>query len=359
MSIESRRREFHSHVWNHSVDPFQLQFDDRRPLNEREIDGLEKIAKAALLETDATKACATIQRELKLHAELFAATLQVVGLTRNKILQDLKAAARSAPVVQTIPTNYARLPFTAAWTAAGPYLLRRLQQVFRPLVAEFDDEAFGRSVEALNQATWPGYIRQERAKRSGHEAEGRMAQLLLATKFPFEPEEKADNPLCRDAQIGGISFDLVVPSVKAPALVFKATVHTSNIGQYGESKDHLEVDEAKRWLDGAYSQKSRPKLVALIDGVGFESNRAGLDGVLEKADEFCQFRTIWKIVAMASTALERPVKIFLPQAELDYFADFIKEHSKSAEYEVYDPAVLTRYPPEDIVVAGDATIVAS
>lgn len=156
MSIESRRKEFNSHVWNHSVDPFQLQFDDRRPLNEREIKGLEKIAKAALLETDPIKSCALIQKELRQHKELFAATLQVVGLTRNKILQDLKAAARSAAVAQVIPTNYERLPFTPAWQAAGPYLLRRLQQVFRPLVAEFDDEAFGRSAEALNQATWPG-----------------------------------------------------------------------------------------------------------------------------------------------------------------------------------------------------------
>lgn len=224
-------------------------------------------------------------------------------------------------------------------------------------MGEFDDEAFARSVEALNQATWPGYVRQERAKRSGHEAEGRMAQLLLATRFPFQPEEKADNPLCRDAQIGGISFDLVVPSVEAPALVFKATVHTSNIGQYGESKDHLEVDEAKRWLDETYAPEDRPKLVALIDGVGFESNRAGLDGVLEKADEFCQFRTIWKIVAMASTALGKPVKIFLPRAELDYFSDFISTNSSSAEYAVYDPAVLADYPPDEVVVAGDATVI--
>lgn len=239
MSLEKRRQEFNSHVWNHSVDPFQLQFDDRRPLNEAEVEGLRKIAKASLMETDPEKSTLAIQKALKVQPELFPAALQLVGLTRNKILQDLKAAARSAPVAQSIPSSFARLPYTNAWNAAGPYLLKRFQQVFRPLVGEFEDEVFARSVEALNQATWPGYVRQERAKRSGHEAEGRMAQLLLATKFPFQPEEKADNPLCRDAQIGGISFDLVVPSVAAPALVFKATVHTSNIGQYGESKDHL------------------------------------------------------------------------------------------------------------------------
>lgn len=357
MSLEDRRKEFHSHVWNHSVDPFQLQFDDRRPFNDQEIAGLREIAKASLLEANPDEACKSIQKVLKKDKALFACALQVVGLTRNKILQDLKAAARSASVKQVIPSSYDRLPFTSAWQAAGPYLLKRFQQVFRPLVAEFDDEAFDRSVEAINQATWPGYVRQERAKRSGHEAEGRMAQLLLAAKIPFEPEEKADNPLCRDAQIDGISFDLVVPSVKAPSLVFKATVHTSNIGQYGESKDHLEVDEAKRWLDETYSGNARPKLIALIDGVGFESNRAGLDGVLEKSDEFCQFRTIWKIVALACTALDRKAKIYLPKSELDYFSDFIAIHSDAVDFREYDPSILAEYAPEDIVVAGDATIV--
>ena len=76
-----------------------------------------------------------------------------------------------------------------------------------------------------------------------------------------------------------------------------------------------------------------------------------------KADEFCQFRTIWKIVAMASTALHKPVKIFLPQTELDYFADFINANSSSAEYAPYDPAVLADYPPDEVVVAGDATVI--
>lgn len=206
-------------------------------------------------------------------------------------------------------------------------------------MADLGDDSINRAMEALNQATWPGFIRQERAKRSGHEAEGRVALLLLSARMQFEPAEKADNPLCRDAQIDGLSFDIVVPNVKKPKLLFKATVHTSNIGQYGESKDHLEVDEARRWIDGKYGANDRPVLVALIDGVGFESNRAGLDGVLEKADEFCQFRTIWKILVLASSALERKLTLLLPKTELVYFQDFLAVHSKWTTAKEYSTEV--------------------
>lgn len=110
MSLEKRREEFNKHVWNHSVDPFQLQFDDRRPLNDTEIEGLRVIAKASLLETDPAKATAAIRQTLRLQPILFPVALQLVGPTRNKILQDLKAAARSAPVAQSIPSSYERLP---------------------------------------------------------------------------------------------------------------------------------------------------------------------------------------------------------------------------------------------------------
>jgi hypothetical protein len=179
--------------------------------------------------------------------------------------------------------------------------------------------------QALNQSTWPGYVRQERAKRSGHEAEFRLATLFSSLKIPFVPEEKAENPLCRDAQIGGISFDIVVPDLRAPKIVFKATVHTANIGQYGESKDHLEIDEARRWLD-TLPGAERPLLVALIDGVGFRSNSAGLNGVLLKSDEFCQFRTIWKAAILAARATRRALDVYLPADALKRHAGFIDRY---------------------------------
>lgn len=126
-------------------------------------------------------------------------------------------------------------------------------------------------------------------------------------------------------QIDDISFDLVVPNAKKPLVVFKSTVHTANIGQYGESKDHLEIDEARRWLD-ALKTSPRPKLVAFIDGVGFRSNRAGLDGVLSKSDEFCQFRTIWKAAIIAGHAVKRKKRILLPRAILAEFKPFIEKY---------------------------------
>ena len=73
--------------------------------------------------------------------------------------------------------------------------------------------------------------------------------LLKNCGLPFQPVEKAENPLCPDKTIHKVSFDLVVPLEDAPVMVVKSTVHTSNIGQYGESKDDLEVREARKMLE--------------------------------------------------------------------------------------------------------------
>jgi hypothetical protein len=269
-------------------------------------------------------AATTIKQELLANPKLFDVLLQLVGLTRTKILSDLKAAVRSGAVSVAVPSSYKRLPFTAAWQIAGPYLIVRLRKVLLCLPQE--RAALSKSLEALNQGTWPGYIRQERAKRQGHEAEGRLAALLLACRIPFEPENKADNPLSGDVQVNGVSFDIVVPEVRHPNICVKSTVHTANIGQYGESKDHLEVDEARRMIEERFPRKRRPLLFAFIDGVGFESNRAGLEGVLLKADEFCQFRTLWKAVVVIAHRLHRPLRLILPQAEIDEYRTFLRDH---------------------------------
>ncbi len=112
--------------------------------------------------------------------------------------------------------------------------------------------------EALNQATYPGWIRQQWAKLSGHEAEYRLAVLLDECGFPFEPQEKKDNPLCQDATVFNVSFDVVVPNAREPRMCVKATVHTSNIGQFGESKDALEMSEAAGMLDEHFRLRSAP-----------------------------------------------------------------------------------------------------
>jgi hypothetical protein len=306
-TLESRRAEFEDHVWNHADDVFQQGFDSRRRLSKWEVEIIVESIDVVRGSVDDHKLANFLLQQMIKNQDSVFVFMQLVGLTRSKVISDLKGVTAGSGI---------RIPSTAAhlhrrpevWSLAGPYLAKRLRAVLTPLTPASGVSLVG-AIEALNQATWPGWIRQERAKRQGHEAEHRLAVLLASLEIEFQPEEKADNPLCRDAQIDGISFDLVVPHLLDPRLCFKATVHTSNIGQYGESKDALEVAEAK----AKFAEMDRPPiLMALIDGVGFRSNRAGLDGVLEGADEFCQFATIWKAAVLAAHSTGRLIDLVLP-----------------------------------------------
>lgn len=340
MNLAERRREFNKNVWDHSKDPFQLQFDVRRKLNQNELDVLQAVAEEVKRTDDDAVLSAFLKKHIAENGkELTAVLLQVCGLTRSKIISDLKASSAGV----SVPSSYGRLHLDDSWQKSGPYLAASLRRVFQPLTAPFDEGAF----EAINQATYPGYIRQERAKRSGHEAEYRLAVLMQNTGLPFEPVAKSENPLCADQIIHGVSFDLVVPSADVPKLVIKSTVHTSNIGQYGESKDDLEVKEAKEMLLNNYQPKDRPVLLALIDGVGFWSNRAGLNGVLTSADEFCQFSTLWKAVVIAADRMGLQSHLFGP---VDYFSEFQAFLSR------YPRHILTEERPEDSVEAGRAYV---
>ncbi len=326
MSLSGKRSEFERHLWDHAADSFQSQFDERRSLTENEISFLEAVYAAAIVPEDGKALHALRQVLLRQDASL-TLILQLCGLTRNKILSDLKASRAVKEQAIRLPSSFQGLTKLEPWRVAGPYILSRLRAVLGTL--HRTSNTLGHVFEALNQSTWPGYIRQERAKRSGHEAEYRLATLLASACIPFEPFEKADNPLCRDAQIDGISFDIVVPNTTKPVLVIKSTVHTANIGQYGESKDDLEVREARQWIDRRFGEKNRPTLLAFIDGVGFRSNSAGLNGVLTNADEFCQFDTIWKCALIAAMRLNLPIEIALDKSGRDEFSAFIAKWEAS------------------------------
>lgn len=326
--LEKRRNEFFSNVWNHSEDEFQSAFDERRPLTKKEIYFLHEIVRRF----DAGEPDAKIAEYLKVQLstedpKLIEILLQICGMTRNKILQDLKASSGEERQKLKLSSHLGLAKHDLTWSVAGSYLAVKLRRV---LASPLSLPANERMFEALNQATWPGYIRQERAKRSGHEAEYRIATLLSKCEIPFVPEEKAQNPLCRDALWKGVSFDIIIPDIVKPVVCVKSTVHTANIGQYGESKDHLEIDEARRMINGLPTE-DRPVLVGFIDGVGFESNSAGLDGVLSKADEFCQFNTIWKLVVIACSKLGRICVLKIPcdtksahKEFLDRYGNFVK-----------------------------------
>ncbi|NOG74242.1 hypothetical protein [Roseicella sp. DB1501] len=283
--------------------------------------------------------------------DAFLLCLQMAGLTRNKILTDLRAARKMGSLI-VVPSDPRALPRSSAWAAAAEYLIPRLRNVLRHLAKP--ELTVADAFEAINQATWPGWIRQERAKRSGHAAEGRLATLLRDTGIPFEPRDKADNPLCADALINGVSFDLVIPSVAEPAVVVKSTVHTANIGQFGQSKDHLEVVTARNWIEGRDPKLRKPVLLAFIDGVGFRSNTAGLSGVLRISDHFCQYRTIWKAVVVCGSKLKLPVQVYLPDQYLPDFASFLDEEGFSDIV-----SGLNAVPKADrpsLIEAGDALI---
>jgi len=315
MQREENEREFFQNVWNHASDAFQLSFDEKRPLNKEEQAFLAELGKAIREDLPDNNFAVLLRSHLRKNdGKLLEVILQLTGLTRNKILQDLKAGAGEHRSKLRVSNHRSVIADDNTWRFAAPYLIHSIRRVLSPIYIETNSGASA-ALESLNQATWPGYIRQERAKKSGHEAEGRIAILLTKCGIPFEPRQKADNPMCKDAQIHSVSFDIVVPDLSKPALCVKATVHTANIGQYGESKDALEVDEARRMIDREF-RKNKPVLLAFIDGVGFESNRAGLVGVLEKADEFCQFRTLWKLVVVAAFGLGLKCKLLLVKKDI-------------------------------------------
>lgn len=321
MTLAEKRQEFKNYLWDHAADAFQMQFDLRRNLSELELDFLNNL-QGWIVEPDDERALSRMLLGLTKSMDMISLVLQISGLTRNKILTDLRASDAVKIKSIAIPSNFKRICSPSVWEVSGPYLLKRLRSVFGHINPKnkFRNDIF----EALNQATWPSYIRQERAKRSGHEAEYRIATLLFSLHIPFAPAEKAENPLCRDVQIDNISFDIVVPNPKNPSLVIKSTVHTANIGRYGESKDHLEIKEARTWLDKKYREATKkPTLLAFIDGVGFHSNKAGLDGVLTHADEFCQFKTIWKAALIAAKLSNVKLQIALSKEDRFAFEPFL------------------------------------
>lgn len=351
MTLEERITEFWEHVWDHSTDPFHIKFDYRPPLTKQEVDALDSIVEA-LPERSHEEIARLIASLVESHGEeLMHLLIQIVGLTRNKILTDIRAMAIDQKI--PVPSSCTKLPHAPdAWKIAGPYLVARLRSVLGPVSDQIER---GKSYEALNQATWPGYIRQERAKRSGHEAEYRFALVMDACGIPFEPQEKLQNPMCRDAQIYDVSFDLVVPSDSEGELEVgvKCTVHTANIGQYGESKDVLEMNQARNMFDEKYPPDSRPILLGLADGVGFKGNPEGLKGVLKAADEFCQLRTLWKGIVVCAARLGIGIPLILPVAEIELHADFIGRYG-------YDNLVSAKEetsPPVRGVDAGDGVFV--
>ena len=122
---------------------------------------------------------------------------------------------------------------------------------------------------------------------------------------------------------------------------------TANIGQFGESKSYLEIKEAQRVLSENCIY-NRPLLVAFIDGVGFHSNTAGLHGILETADEFAQFRTLWKIAVLAGHYLDMPVDLALPEDHAQRHKDFLSKFGPNNE----DIIIMNDWNQAELIATG-------
>ena len=316
--LTSRKQEFRDFVWNHADDIFQKKFDLCQSLSGNEKKLLLALLSNKNLANESLLAEAVRSLVVKIPS-LLPRLLQIVGLTRNKIIQDIKAHARHHKLAIPLSNPDALFRGEAGGRLAGAYLARHLIRVFSGARGHISGEL----LEVLNQATWLGYIRQERAKKSGHEAENRLALLLQACGISFAPD-KANNPLGKDIQVDRISYDLVSPSVDNARMRVLSMAHSSNIGQYGEEKAKS-VEEARKALrkQGA---GNNVVLLALVDGVGFESNSAGLTGVLKSADEFCQFRTIWKAGVIAAKVSAMNCKVALPAEMHERFKPFCKKY---------------------------------
>lgn len=325
MTTEEREKKkdlFFKYVWDHTTDDFYASFDippERQDiLLDKAVTLLNKINLP-------DKELIGVLEELlsidgKPDIEFLSYIIQIAGYTRSKILVDLQAKGVKKPSsFESLIGGKRQFKLHDSWEKAVAMLVKRLRDILRNLAA---DDLRSR-LKALDLATYPGYIRQQRAKHVGHYAEKKLAEMLYSLSIPFVPKEKKDNPLSRDATLNEQSFDLVIPNTEDPQIAIKSTVHTSNTGQYGESKDKLEIKEAREALQG-----SGVILVAFADGVGYKSNADALNGLFDFADEVVQFATMWKIPAMAAKRLDlgRLVVAFSEahRSQIEDFGDFIE-----------------------------------
>ena len=97
-SLEQKTAEFEQHLWDHTTDPFQMAFDRRAPFTGEEAAFLSDIVAMICERQNDTAMSNFIRERVRAESELIHPVLQVAGLTRNKMLVDLKAGTRGGDV---------------------------------------------------------------------------------------------------------------------------------------------------------------------------------------------------------------------------------------------------------------------
>ena len=286
--LDQRREEFFRYVWDHTADPFVIGYEARAPLTDAEMEWLRQVYQYC--RADVEIAVPSLKELLESNGtSLTALLLQLSGLTRNKIISDLKASLGEGAA----PKSYKQLH---KFDSGVRYLVRRLKRVFEPLYRsgiESDADTLRGVFEALSQATYPGYIRQERAKRQGHMGEQRLAELYQS---PSQSSQKTavDDPLLE-----------VPPASRGNRVGARLGSPREAGGTCRRGAIH------ELWTRDWY-------------------NAEGLQTVLTTADEFVQFKTLWKFAVVVAHAINR-VLLVQDHPELENFAEFLSRYQGAYE----------------------------
>ena len=163
----------------------------------------------------------------------------------------------------------------------------------------------------------PPDLRQSLAKRRGHGAEGRIAEVIEQLGCDLHPKNKASEPMKGDIRLEistlnitkrkdgeskkkfearTLSYDLVIlNSKKEIEVLVVGTVHTSNPGEYGKQKIEKEIIYKKMIDDYNSKNKKNIILCALADGKGFSMSTSNLDAIIDNVDDVIQINTVYKI----------------------------------------------------------------
>lgn len=156
----------------------------------------------------------------------------------------------------------------------------------------------------------PKEIQQAEAKRRGHGAEHKVADLLHQLSVSFVPSDRHINPMSSNDPNVDIdtfellqkqkgkthSFDLIVEThLKKPLAFLQGLIHTSDPGQYGVNKSDETVRVKQDLIKSNQKYNTQKQHWGLVDGVGFSENKKDtIDKMLAEFDCFIQLKSLYK-----------------------------------------------------------------
>lgn len=146
--LSLRRQEFRDFTWNHAEDAFQARFDVCAMLSADEATALAELLRPVHFR-DESKFARRVRDYVEGHKRRLRKLLQLTGLTRNKIVQDIKAFVRSKAIRTAVTSPEAIFRSSTGVELGATYLAQQALRVFGHLRAAPTPDFF----EAVNQAT--------------------------------------------------------------------------------------------------------------------------------------------------------------------------------------------------------------